>query len=305
MIRHAHKEVTQPTPLIEIIQKGRVDGLAECYRAWRKHCPPIEQTAGAIAEHLFSSEADRRLINTAARLAAEPNRNPFHGNRHFLEVFAAAALLGYRGICYQRRIITQHDFRNLLVAALVHDYGHDGGTNMVDGKHIPFRLEKHAFNETWHALTEAGADTRDLLDIEAYILATDVSKDFNNPHALSPAETALNYAKSKQKEDLHANLQRLRENHKLETALMLRDADLCAGMIAVDLSVDGGKRLAEEQGYAYDDEGQRFFLEHICHLRASSQAGRALLQDHLDTVLAHFGLEPPAHRTEPLPALHR
>jgi hypothetical protein len=91
--------------------------------------------------------------------------NPYHNAQHFCEVVLSALYLSLlAGVASRER-------GELLVAALVHDFHHDGTTNLD----VPFRLEKLSAQAASPYLEAAGVPAEVHARITAMIFATEVS----------------------------------------------------------------------------------------------------------------------------------
>lgn len=274
--------------IVAPVLNSDLSGLARIFESWRQDGPPDSVTvAGELVAALGVSSRMRRIVLAAAELAAEPNPHPHHNNRHFLEVFAVTALLGRWAV--QRGMLPPERLGLLAAAALVHDYRHDGTAN--NGQQ--FRLERQALEKAEPALRAAGAGDDDLAIIRAYVLPTDVSRNFADPGTLSPADSLKTYSVTKNPADLFPDLALLHTKGLADEALMLEDADLGAGMLSVSLFEETNRLVAKESCQPCTQAGKVFFLDQICHRRFFSRAGQALMQPCLDRVLRHVGLDAP------------
>lgn len=283
--------------LIDVIANSDVPGLAKLFIQWRdktQTVPNINTCVDEVVKFFGFGAETEAVVRRAGQLASEPNTNPFHNNQHFLEVFALTAMLGHRE--QRRDEESLHRLGLVLAAALIHDYKHDGTNNRGE----QYRLEKIAMDSAEPFLAEAGASKQDLSIIRAFVLTTDVSKDFSNPDAQSPADRVKIYSATQNPDDLPPELSILHEQGLSDVALMLEDSDLGQGVISVALNVHGGKLVAEELGKPYSPAGQAFFLDKICHRRAFSKAGTELIQPYLNQVLQHFGLSPAIETPHPI-----
>jgi hypothetical protein len=141
-------------------------------------------------------------------------------------------------------------------------------------------------------IKKAGATEDDWNLFKAFIHTTDVSKDFSNPSAISPAESVKKYSTSNNPDDLLPELRVLADTGTIDIALMLEDADLSGGLIDIELNIQTGLDVAKEQGRIYEVSSQKFFLEQICHKQVFSLSGLRLIQPRMNEVLAHYGLQP-------------
>ncbi|MEZ5814928.1 MAG: hypothetical protein R3E13_09485 [Alphaproteobacteria bacterium] len=267
--------------------------MANVFRKWQRQPPDIEGfVQNAIANVGFSDKSES-VIMVAAKLAAEPNANAFHGNKHFLQVFATTYTLGLRALQEER--ITSQTFGNLLTAALIHDYKHDGTTNNGE----QFRLENRSCEESKASLIEAGADEDDLEIIKAFVLTTDVSKDFDDPRAASPADSLKRFTLNSDVEGVFPQLRVLIEkttpgNDLVDAALMLQDADVGIAHLDVQTTHQAGRELAKERGGEYTPQNQIVFMDKICHRQCFSKAGREIIQPRLEAVMQALQMPPQA-----------
>jgi hypothetical protein len=110
--------------------------------------PALAAAAGAIAQAI-DAEAGRH------------DRQPYHGRQHFCEVMLAASVL-----CQLHRL-PGASCQLLLLAALIHDLGHDGKPN------LDFRLERASLARAMPYLEAAGVDAMTRLRLSALVLATE------------------------------------------------------------------------------------------------------------------------------------
>ncbi len=163
------------------------------------------------------------------------------------------------------------------------------GINQSSGSIInQFRLENIAFQESKSSLSKAGASPKDLAIIEALVLATDVTKDFSDPHAISPAESLEQYVQTGKRELVHPKLRILVDEDYVDVGLMLQDADVAPSYLNVESAGYSSDCLAEERGKEPVPEDTWFFLKQICHGQCSSISGKAVLQPCLDKVMGVY-----------------
>ena len=91
--------------------------------------------------------------------------NPYHNSQHFCEVMLASLYLSLRAP------VTPAQRAQLLVAALAHDFHHDGQSS----KTTPFRLERLTVQATAPYLDAAGVPADEQRRIFALILATETT----------------------------------------------------------------------------------------------------------------------------------
>jgi 3'5'-cyclic nucleotide phosphodiesterase family protein len=91
--------------------------------------------------------------------------NPYHNAQHFCEVVLSALYLSLlAGVSAREKV-------ELLVAALVHDFHHDGNTNA----NVPFRLERLSAQAASPYLQAAGVPMEAQARVTAMIFSTEVS----------------------------------------------------------------------------------------------------------------------------------
>jgi hypothetical protein len=272
--------------VVHAIKHADIPAIIKISTQWQSAAPDLAPTAENVLDGLNFIPLNYNLIKAAIGLAAQTNTNPYHGNKHFLDVFILSAALGYHA--YKDQKIDAQGFSYLLTAALIHDYKHDGGNN----RGIQYRLEKIAIDAAEQTLRHAGATDDEIDILRALIYTTDVSKDFSSPKAISPAESVKLYSQTNDPNDLKPELRILHARGMTDIALMLEDSDIGGGMICPSLTNHNGRLLAQEQGRQFSPSDSLFFLEKICHGQAYSLAGKTLLQPFVDKTMRHFGLIP-------------
>lgn len=280
---------------IQAFEDANLRDMEQIFTKWAAAAPRIDLVAKRLLKNKPLTPHHKHMILTAAKLATEKNDNPYHGNRHFLEVFCFSYTLGLNAL--QNSDIDQDDFARLLTAALIHDYKHDGKNNGAGENHKQFRLEEQSFTLAEPALKEAGATEQDLKIIKLLVLATDVSSP--SPDTVGPAGSLKNFLKApKANPDLlHPALRELYNEDKIDLAMMMHDSDLGSGScLSYRFSMEAGTLLAKEHGWPTEPEniikGQRFFLEKICEREVFSKAGKRCLQEGQNHILKAFGITP-------------
>jgi hypothetical protein len=162
--------------------------------------------------------------------------NGYHDNHHFREVTASMLRLlvtnndlAMQGVDRAPLLDTENQAKSLLAAA-AHDQNHDGTGNVVDGQHVPYRLEGVSVNTVEPFEVMVGMSASDIEDVKTMILVTDVSAEKGgiSPHGvmkdvLLKADTANPVAPK----DLTPELRKLATDPELQQmAAMLSDADL-------------------------------------------------------------------------------
>ncbi len=120
-----------------------------------------------IAQDLGAS-VDAGLAHACATIASTIDANasvfdqqPYHNRQHFCEVALTAYIL-----CLLKQVEVGHT-QLLLLAALIHDFGHDGRP------HVPFVQERASVERVRPTLKTAGLCTAQLDRLTVLVLATD------------------------------------------------------------------------------------------------------------------------------------
>ncbi len=167
-----------------------------------------------------------KALLMAGVMGEVPNELPYHGNHHYRKVMLQLV-----------RLIAQHqksgelsdnEIATLLIAACVHDLGHNGQGNTVNGEFMPGRMELHSFGLAKPYLKDAGLDDTTLARIQVMLLCTDVlpiGKDDNAANLMKKAY--LYHFGGWEAPKLNAKLEPLLDDKVLALmALMLHEADL-------------------------------------------------------------------------------
>lgn len=125
------------------------------------------------------SEADKVPVVMAAILGSHDSGLDYHNASHNRKV-----LLQSLRLLSAAKDINPSDKAKMMIAACIHDLGHTGSGNMIDGRHKPFLLENRAVELARPYLNAAGLSKKDYEEVKALVLATDVSP-MGSP--LSPA----------------------------------------------------------------------------------------------------------------------
>lgn len=141
-----------------------------CFHALA-HLPDKVQTCFAAALDASGLAPDAPLCRAAMQIAGEMDAgvgagtaNAYHNTQHSCEVLLNALYLS-------RLAGTESQAsREILLAAMVHDFHHDGTTNGS----IAFRLEQLAVDATLPYLEAAGASAVERLRVTSLILATEL-----------------------------------------------------------------------------------------------------------------------------------
>ena len=246
--------------------------LAGMHRRLHAHGPGLPGLLAAAFDRLGLGPTvpERRLAMLGAVLAHTTPAPPFHDARHTREVVADAIWLAAATPAPLRP-----DRALLLLAATIHDLGHDGGTNTrADARGrtraIPFLLEDRSLALMQPAAAGLGLGRARWQDLVAVVRATDIG--------FRPALTALHDGLPGAAAALPAELARLaRRGGARLVAALLADADVMAsaGLTAASHRARSA-RLGAERGQKLTAADTLGFLEGLLGGRFISAAGRQL-----------------------------
>ncbi len=111
-------------------------------------------------------------------LAEFPNDLQYHGNEHYRKVFFhMVRLLSKHNQLFKgtERELCKLSVVKSLIAACIHDLGHEGGDNTRDGVYTPGFMEQKAFDVARPYLKVCGMGDDDLGEIETIVFCTDIT----------------------------------------------------------------------------------------------------------------------------------
>lgn len=161
-----------PFRLAQAVSPARVAAeLVACFEAVAElREPTLRVFAATVAAiglppQAAIARAGRAIAVDIDREAANGCRNAYHNHQHTCEVMLCTLLLaGQHGLTLAAQA-------RVLLAALIHDFRHDGTTNA----RVAFRLEHQAVVAACPYLTEAGVSAAERARIAAIVLATDLT----------------------------------------------------------------------------------------------------------------------------------
>lgn len=284
--------------LVDAVESRRQDewgtAMADTFVAWREDIPPTLPCFLALACDAFDIDADHPLVPAALAacvLGETPHLNSYHNTAHFREVMAMAIRLcaTHRQVNADSRLdLSADDIVLLILAAAIHDFGHDGQGNFVDGHHYPSRLELRAVDYAMPFLIAAGMTVDQGERLTAMVLATDVS---HSPTHESPSAVlrAIYHAHMRNlpMPDCDMLLSPLVEDYKTALmALLLGEADIAPSAgLSYDFSVQTTVMVAAESTVLQPSAATLHgFMDHICHGQYLSPAARHLMAENFTAI---------------------
>lgn len=281
--------------------KSHTRQMVDLLRRW--HVAPRRPTLAAIvctaADH-FGIRVREDLVRAALMagvLGEVKNTLAYHNNMHYRIVLLQIICLIVRHNNIYADTSNAFDadqIAMLMIAACVHDLGHDGQGNIVNDNHISGRLEKRAFQLARPYLIAAGyGDESRLSDLKTMILCTDVSPlyDPRNPAAQMKAAYRYHFqgGKGNPLPYLGRGLESLAKRHDLALmGLILHEADIAASA-GLDYSVTKFETRLYRDEIAQEEAGPQNvldFLDEVCQRQMLSGAGQKLYGANLARICA-------------------
>lgn len=227
----------------------------------------------------------------AAVLGETPHALLYHNNMHFRKVTLHAARL----MSAHKESLPAKDSALLLIAACIHDLGHDGSGNVgPDGAYTPGRLERRSVEHAMPYLKAAGLDGQNLADLETMIVCTDAARPDNPACPLTQlrASAAVHFGAQDAGHrpgaggEIYNTLKARRDLALL--ALFLHEADIMnsAGVSYEQTRLETTQFKQESTGNRARPSDVLEFLGTICRGGFVSGAGRILGQNAYETIRA-------------------
>lgn len=281
-------------PVEEGGQKRWGSAIADQFLLWRKDVPPTLPTFLAIACDYFGVEEGHPLVRpalAASILGEIPHLNPYHNNHHFREVMVMVMRLcaTHNQMCETDDMrLYSSDVLLLLIAAAVHDFGHDGQGNMDGATHYPSRQETASAEKAGLFLEAAGLLPADMQTIRAMIIATDVSR---NKDDQSPASITRDIYRAHREggempvtDDFYNPF--IHDAKLSLMAMILCEADIAPSTgLSYDFASFTTVMVAEESDVLEPSANTLFgFMDRICHGRYLTDAAAYLMADNFADV---------------------
>lgn len=263
-----------------------VSHLATQFMLWRENYPPTLPAILAITCKNLEIDTSHELFPialTACILGEVYNGNAFHNVDHFREVLTIVLRF-----CVTHNQITfdednkfdTADILLLIIAAVLHDFKHDGTNNGVGDDHIPSRLEQQAFDKSRPFLESMGIADDYLSIIKSLIIATDAS-GHENPATI--VRQIANYQNNKTPVSVNLGYENFTNNPKLTTmALILCEADIVpSSSLSYEFSKLMTRNLSNEENTITPTATTlNGFMIHVCKDNLISKSARYLLGEN-------------------------
>lgn len=258
--RRAARSITEAYTRLDAVSGEKLGPIVLC----------LLEGYGFGEDHPYAKAALPIAAAIEARDTPQPV-NPYHNAHHTLEVVLNAHYLAARNDVVAIKIrLTPREHALLCLAALIHDFEHDGTMN---GKQR-FRLEQLAIDTAAPYFQAAGISGEDQAAIKVMVLATDPAGP--NLYMKALHSQAFYQAAAPEPATAFAELAPLAQDLRLlRLAGLLNDADL---MSSAGLSLDYARRqsdkLGAEGGRYLDCNDMLRFLNHIVGGSFTTGAGR-------------------------------
>lgn len=214
----------------------------------------------------------------------------YHNGLHFMRV-----------VTHSIRLISTHNFleqpkldksetTKLIIAACIHDLGHDGTGNIVDGIYHMARTELESFNLAKPFLEKSGLSKSDLDDIKVMLFTTDVTMfpEVTSPLDYLQAAYTLHLSGKKSDIEFIPMLSAL-ENRKdlCLLSMLLHEADIMnSAGVSYEITREESIKVSQEVG-RHDSlpEHTMMFLEKICHGSFLTNAAKHLGNKNLKSIM--------------------
>lgn len=274
---------------------------ADVLRRWRAtgNAPSLSALCIFAAENFglkLSQELQGALL-TAGILGEVKNSLPYHNNLHFKKVlFQLLRLVSAHNGIYEGtyRTLDDREIVLLMIAACIHDLGHEGKGNTVKGVHQPGLSERKSIALAAPFLKAFGLGEASLWDIRAMLLSTDVSPIGDPGNYANQMKAAYRFhflgeKKGLQSLNLDPDLSILQMNAPLATmCLLLHESDIAT---SAGLNYEVTKYETTLYAMEIGEENARpshviDFLNAVCQQRMLSDAGQRLYAANMARIYA-------------------
>ncbi len=263
----------------------------------------------ALEQFGFSSDLEgkiednplARAMLVAGILAEVPHDLPYHNNLHFQKVLLhVMRMVAVHNNLYKdtAHCLDKNDIAKLIIAACIHDIGHDGKSNIVDHKYHLAMIEQRSFSYAYPFLESVGLDGAFLSDIKIMLMTTDISPIGDPISPVKQLRRAYEYhfgmgeeeAENEEgdESELSEELSVLLENsHLCLLSVMLQEADIMnSAGVSYDITCYESIAVSKEIGRSRAlPEDTLLFLNTICNGRMLSDAARFLADDNLEKII--------------------
>lgn len=280
--------------------EARTDLTLRVLKKWcvdDRSVPSLSALCSFALQKLTDLSDEYIPVLVAAVLAEAPNNQPYHGTIHYKKVLLQLIrlIVAHNKIYADTpRFLTHDRIALLLIAACIHDLGHDGLGNVVKGVFESGRMERQAFEMARPSLKMAGLDGEALTQLEIMLLTTDVAP-IGDPSSFTrqmKAAFCFHYRPEMVQTDalnLSEELKPLETNKTLaQMALLLHEADV-ATSAGLHYQLTKYETILYREELGHNDACPAHvieFLEKTCQKKFFSDAGKRLYSANMARIYA-------------------
>lgn len=235
---------------------------------------------------------DIRAMFVAAILAEVPTGLPYHDVPHFRKVVlhSLRMIAAHQNIhADTRTALSKNAQVHLLLAACIHDLGHKGQGNLVDGQYDMARTEKRSFEFVKPYFTAVGLSDDALSDIRVMLIGTDTTLCCNSVCPSQQVRSIYQYLYGDASEmdlTLISALSTLSDRRDLTLlCMMLHEADIMSSAgIGYEQTLFETIAIGQEIGQDATPETILAFIKDVCCYELLTDSGRYLGQQNLDDI---------------------
>ncbi|MBI4030363.1 MAG: hypothetical protein HY370_01690 [Proteobacteria bacterium] len=244
-----------------------------------------------------SPEAKAAWISSI--LSEIPNGLKYHGNEHYRKVmFHAIRLAATHNHLFEKdhsdEVLTRPQLAAMLIAACIHDLGHEGGDNLRDGVYTPGYMEQKALDIVRPYFEAVGLDRDMMGDIETLVFCTDITffAGDNSP-CVRMRKVYRHYFWQDDSVDVSmimmGKLRRFEDNPQLvRMAMLLHEADIgTSAGVSYEQTVKETVNIVEERGFKTAGPAIVLaFLSEQLGETMSTEAGKQIFGAVMEKVIA-------------------
>ena len=265
--------------------------ILENWHKRRKNVPSMASICQFSINYFnIKSDTYQQAIINAGFIADTPATTAYHNNLHFKKVLIQTIrLIDMHNKIHENRLqLNEREITLLLVAACIHDLGHDGHSNMAQGIPYPGRLEQRSFDiatKIFHAIDFVAPEDWQALNI--MLLCTDVSSSAMRASYCDQMKLAYKHHFSGKElvQELSSEIRVLKDNKRLTLlSCLLHEADISTSAgLAYNISQFESRLLAMETGIdeIATPRGLQNFFKHLCHRELLTEAANELYYENM------------------------
>jgi hypothetical protein len=238
-------------------------------------------------------DAIARSAVISAVLAEVPNDLQYHGNEHYRKVLFHTIRMLAAQLKLEDNVLEKSDVALMLIAATIHDLGHEGGDNLRDGIYTPGYMEQRSIDMAmpYYEELDMPSEARDTL--QTLIFCTDITffAEDNSPCVRMRMIYDYFYNDSGNEKVLNFIIGKLRlfdENPKLALmAMLIHEADIGSSAgLSYEQSVKETIDIMEERGLQNAGPAVLLnFLHRQLEGSMKTETGKALFGSAMEVIM--------------------